>query len=317
MSLDFVVYQEQAALTDQVPRTRQSRIDVPSLMIPLLGLAGETGSLLTEYKKWLVEGDAYTVIQDRVAEELGDILWYLSNLATKSGLSLDSIATQNLRKSRARWRPSDDRRGRLLFDEAFPKKEQFPRHFTATLREVASQKGEPRVRVEFNNRVCGNHLTDNAHSEDGYRFHDVFHLSYMTHLGWSPIWRRILDCKRKSEPRVDEVEDGARAAIVEEAVSALVFSHAAQHSYYEGVNRVNYDLLRDLAAITSKFEVGTVGPRAWETAILSGYGVWRRVRKHGGGVLQGDLVKGTLRFRRLTKAELVSAQRRDARRRIA
>ena len=310
MSLDFVVYQEQAASTDQVPKQRASRAGAPSLMMPLLGLAGETGSLLTEYKKWLIEGDAYTVIQERVAEELGDILWYLSNLATKSELSLDAIAAQNLRKIRARWAAAEDRRGRRLFDEAYPKNEQFPRHFTAILRDVTSPNGQPKVSVEFNKKVCGNPLTDNAHSEDGYRFHDVFHLAYMTHLGWSPIWRRILNSKRKSDPRVDEVEDGARAAIVEEAVSALVFSHAAQHSYYEGVNTVSYDLLRDLASITSKFEVGTVSPRAWETAILSGYSAWRKVRRHGGGVLEGDLLKGTLKFRKLNGTALPSRRRR-------
>ena len=49
-----------------------------NLMVPLLGLAGEAGSLLTEYKKWLREGDRYRPFSDQVSEEIGDILWYLS-----------------------------------------------------------------------------------------------------------------------------------------------------------------------------------------------------------------------------------------------
>jgi len=43
----------------------------------LLGLAGEAGTLLSEYKKHLRDGDAHQLHKERVAEELGDLLWYL------------------------------------------------------------------------------------------------------------------------------------------------------------------------------------------------------------------------------------------------
>ena len=65
-------YQTKAASTDQVPGTER---DDRALMVPLLGLAGETGTLLTEYKKWLREGAAYQIFKERIAEDLGDILW--------------------------------------------------------------------------------------------------------------------------------------------------------------------------------------------------------------------------------------------------
>jgi hypothetical protein len=43
----------------------------------------------------------------------------------------------------------------------------------------------------------GDPLTDNSHRPDGYRFHDVFHMSYAVHLGWSPVLRALLKLKRK------------------------------------------------------------------------------------------------------------------------
>ena len=66
-------------------------------------LAGEAGELLNEYKKKLRDGDAHEHFTDRVAEELGDILWYLAATATKFGLDLDDIAERNIRKTQARW----------------------------------------------------------------------------------------------------------------------------------------------------------------------------------------------------------------------
>jgi len=35
------------------------------------------------YKKYLRAGGAYKIFTDRVSEELGDILWYLANIAAK------------------------------------------------------------------------------------------------------------------------------------------------------------------------------------------------------------------------------------------
>ena len=52
------------------------------MLVPLLGMVGELGELLAEYKKWLRDGQAYALFPDRAREELGDLLWYLSNTAT-------------------------------------------------------------------------------------------------------------------------------------------------------------------------------------------------------------------------------------------
>jgi NTP pyrophosphatase (non-canonical NTP hydrolase) len=299
MALTFEDYQLTSQRTDQVPlvASHSPELRERALMVPLLGLAGESGSLLTEYKKWLREGDAYILFKDQIAEELGDVLWYVTNLASKAGLRLEDVAERNLKKTRDRWHTTTDDGlfGHRLLDEPFPEAEQLPREFRVELHEF-TESGRVRVAVTFNGQPYGDPLTDNAYEEDGYRFHDVFHFAFAAILGWSPITRRTLKRKRKSQPSVDEVDDGARAAVIEEAVSALVFNHAATHSFFDGVDRVEYDLLATVKALTAQLEVGRIALNEWERAILEGYRVWRAVSASHGGVVVGDLGQRTLRY---------------------
>jgi len=108
----------------------------------------------------------------------------------------------------------------------------------------------PRVRISMDGQQLGNELTDNAYEDDGYRFHDVFHFAYAAVLGWSPVARAIIRHKRKSDPKVDEVEDGGRAAVIEEAVVALAFDYAKTHSFLKDVRTLDYTLLTILNLCT-------------------------------------------------------------------
>lgn len=187
MDLSFRKYQTDALATDQVPVPASGATPDSdrSLIVPLLGLAGEVGSLVTEYKKRLREGVAYTVFKERLEEEIGDVLWYLSNVSTKAGLDLEAIATRNLRKTQNRWRSvtTDAPGGARLFDEGFPVSQQLPRAFVAEFEEI--WVGDRlKVQVKLNGDVYGDSLTDNAYEDDAYRFHDVFHFSYAALLGW-------------------------------------------------------------------------------------------------------------------------------------
>src|ERR1700728_1132652 len=94
-------YQQKAAATDQY-----NDGDSQGMIIALLGLGGEVGSLLTLYKKWQRDGDAYSTINDRIAEELGDVLWYIATIARRSSVDLEDVATRNLTKVSERWLPS-------------------------------------------------------------------------------------------------------------------------------------------------------------------------------------------------------------------
>ena len=72
----------------------------------------------------------------------------------------------------------------------------------------------------------GDRLTDNILEPDDYRFHDVFHYAYTAVLGWSPVMRALFKLKRKSQPKIDEAEDGARALLIEEGIATWIFGQA-------------------------------------------------------------------------------------------
>ena len=168
-------YQRLANQTDQQPETECPKTDPRSIMVPLLGLAGEVGELLGEHKKWLRDGDSYRLFPDRVKEELGDLLWYLSNVAAKHSLTLEEIAAHNLDKTQRRWQSVNrnvTQQG--LFDEDFPPTERFPRQMEVTIESEAPD----RIVTFINGKKFGDPLQDNRYEDDGYRFHDIFHLCY-------------------------------------------------------------------------------------------------------------------------------------------
>lgn len=255
-------YQLRAQSTDQVPIREGD-----GLVVPLLGMAGEVGSLL---------------------------LWYLANLASKFALDLDVIAQQNLQKTRDRWPPRDEsvkqrpNAARLLDDE-YPPAEQLPRRFVAEITEEIVPEGNARITLTVDGEPVGSELTDNAYEDDGYRFHDVLHLAHAALLGWSPVLRKLLARKRKSKREVDEVEDGGRAIVIDEAVVAFVFDYARKHNFLEGVETVDYHLLKTIRSLTSGLEVRVRSAHEWEECIVAGYRVWRAVRAQRGGTIVVDL----------------------------
>lgn len=78
-------YQKKARLSDQNPRS-----GTDGLRTPLLGLFGEMGSLLTIPKREQRETSTYH--RDALLEEFGDVLWYLSNLASRQRIALSALA---------------------------------------------------------------------------------------------------------------------------------------------------------------------------------------------------------------------------------
>ena len=284
--MDLDSYQREALKTDQVPMVSDPAAGAAGLIVPLLGLAGETGQLLSEYKKHLRDGPAYLLFKERVAEELGDLLWYVSNVASKYNLSLGDIARSNLEKVQGRWGSHSS--AAHVFDENFPDRERLPRRFEVELAEEIVGESV-KVRVLLDNEQIGADLTDNAYDPDGYRFHDVFHFAFAAVLGWSPVTRAILKRKRKSDPGKDEVEDGGRAAVIDEGVAALVFDYARNHGFLEGVTDLDYNLLRTVKSVTSHLEVSACSIADWQSAILQGYAAWRQILAHRGGRVLVDM----------------------------
>ena len=101
--------------------------------------------------------------------------------------------------------------------------------------------------------------------------------------------RKLLGRKRKSISKVDEVQDGGRAQVIDEAVAALVFDYAKEHNWLEGVGDIDYKLLRTIKGSTSLLEVKQRTMGEWQRAILTGFDVWRKVLANSGGLIVVDL----------------------------
>lgn len=288
--MDFKTYQAESIKTDRVKRTGLKA--AADIVVPLLGLAGEAGQLLSEYKKHLRDGDAYQLFHERISEELGDILWYVSNVATKFELNLDEIAQSNLKKTQSRFLRSDTPE---ILDEKYPEHERFPRVFEIDFSKIEVD-GQLRVQATVNGVQMGAALTDNAYDPDGYGFHDVFHLANAAVLGWSPVTRSLLKRKRKSIPKIDEVEDGGRAQVIEEGITALIFDYARRHNMLDGIEGLDFELVRAIQGMTSHLEVHVRNASEWQRAIMAGFFVWRQVVENNGGGVRVDLDTRTITY---------------------
>jgi len=252
-------------------------------VISLLGLVGEIGDLHSSIKKLIIQKQS-TSFRGELREEFGDVLWYLTSLAALYKIPLDEIASVSADKAEKLYSAGVQ----STFDSSFPKDERIPRRFLASFIEKPLGRGVY-VKIPVNRVTLGDALTDNAKRDDGYRYHDVFHLAYAAVLGWSPVTRALLKCKRKSSPRIDEVEDGARAAIVEEAVSILVFNHAEDRGWYAEKSSIDLGLLKTIRRMVTGLEVSACTAKQWQSAIHQGYAAFAELKRNGGGDVSIDL----------------------------
>lgn len=91
--MELSEYQRLSRRTAEYPRSAW-------LSYPALGLAGEAGEV-AEHAKKAIRDDGGEVTEERrraMAKELGDVLWYVAQIATEVGLDLDQIAEGNLEK---------------------------------------------------------------------------------------------------------------------------------------------------------------------------------------------------------------------------
>lgn len=80
------------------------------VIYPALGLANEAGEVLGKLKKLIRDNDVRFDGESRITDkqraqlgaELGDVLWYISNLSRDLGLTLNDVAAMNLEKLQSR-----------------------------------------------------------------------------------------------------------------------------------------------------------------------------------------------------------------------
>lgn len=72
---------------------------------PTLGLVGEAGEVAEKVKKVIRDENCILTKEksDEIAKELGDVMWYVANLARELGYSLSTIADMNIRKLESRY----------------------------------------------------------------------------------------------------------------------------------------------------------------------------------------------------------------------
>lgn len=375
-------YARQAALTDQ-------RKGKNALSFSMLGVFGETGSLLSEVKKKQRDKASYLGYADAVAEELGDVLWYIASIARRSRISLSIIAAKAANGKAAASRPeeltfhalqparipfgkepTDKFEHRLLamagqiglllneyqsgelkdkerlldrltevmrqliqaandagvtleaaavknlhkifdrwpreriypppFDGNMDVEEQLPRRMTIDVFERTVRK-KVYVFQKSSGVFVGDRLTDNALEPDDYRFHDVFHYAHVAVLGWSPVVRALLRLKRKSDPKLDEAQDGARAILIEEGVTSWIFGEAQQLDFFDGVKKggLPLDMLKHVRGFVSGYEAEQCPLWLWEDAILQGYRAFRFLQEHRRGRIQIDFANRRLKAKEL------------------
>lgn len=94
--MNFTEYQSMAERT--IPKEKWFNTKVSNFC---MGLAGETGEIVDYLKKVIYHGHELDI--DKVEEELGDLLWYLSSLASTMNLDLDTISRKNIEKLKKRY----------------------------------------------------------------------------------------------------------------------------------------------------------------------------------------------------------------------
>lgn len=231
--------------------------------------------------------DVYREPLNPPVEKLRAIWNDLLQIVRLLGIDIEEVAHKNIEKIQNRW--PDKRNFVSFFDDEFGEEEQLPRNLIVEFRNTNIGNKEM-ILLRCNGLNFGDRLTDNIDDADFYRFHDIFHFAYVVFLGWSPVTRHLLRCKRKSDAKIDENQDGARARIVEEAISAIVFSRAKEMNYYKDIDTIDYDLLKIIQRIVSGYEVANVPLWQWEIAILQGYRVFRLLQRNNGGTVCFDML---------------------------
>jgi len=315
---DFAGYQLEAS--------RYSELNLrgpESPIAPLCGLAGTTGAILKFPK------DNFGILGSRAHKqflqtELGDLLWYLSAVATASNLNLGDIAQENLARARDLYpisRKSLAERFSELPQLDDPQKpmECFPKRMIIRFEESTSSEGHPVVTqaivyAEPNpfpkgpvtlegkrqgfaiGAPLGNQTDDNSRRADGYRYHDAIHMGFMAVLGWSPTMRALLRLKRKSKHETDRTEDGARAVFTEEGLAAILARLGSRRMAFQGENSVDGEIIDMAHALMRDTEVQSLPGWLWRRAISQGFVAMRQLDENGGGYLFADLDARSLSY---------------------
>ncbi len=273
----------------QSSSTKQIQKDpTPEFEKTSLDLAADIGVLLADHQSGRLSGNQATL-----KGHLVTIMRALVRAASEAGGSLEDAAQANLAKIFDRWPIKRDFPPPL--DDKAKNNEKLPRSLTIDIfeREV---KEQIYVFQQSNGINIGDRLTDNALEPDDYRFHDVFHYAYCAVLTWSPVVRSLLRLKRKSDPLIDEAEDGARAILIEEGIATWIFAQGKQLGFFARIESgdLSFDILKTIRQFVAGYEPQACPLWLWEEAILQGFEAFRFLREKRRARLHIDMVSRRL-----------------------
>ncbi len=92
--MNFEEYQKKSRVTAIYPNAGEN------FVYPTLGLSGEAGEVAEKIKKVIRDKDGVMDDESRemIEKELGDVMWYVAQLASELKLPLDDIAQKNIEK---------------------------------------------------------------------------------------------------------------------------------------------------------------------------------------------------------------------------
>jgi len=86
---------------DEATRTLPHLSTSETMKLCLIGLSDELGEVAGPLKKFLYHG--HPLDTEHVADEIGDVLWYLANLCNALGISLNDAMERNVEKLAQRY----------------------------------------------------------------------------------------------------------------------------------------------------------------------------------------------------------------------
>ena len=283
-------YQELAALTR---RTEAGTL----LSVCLAVLLKISAQLMRPYMPQK-ERQIHADVEDRPTEQLlADVAWYVATIADLQGLSLSQVAAYNIEKATFRL---NDNIPTPRHDLSYPESESFPD--TITFKFATDSDGRASITWLEGDKVIGDPLTDNAHGDDGYRFHDVLHLANIAHLGWSPVLRGFMGLKRRSNKTTDRVEDGARARLLEEVIVLYIRSEGARQLHFgdsdtsvdglelfSDLQNIDFSILKRSRELSYGYEPYHNKAWEWRNAIRDGHHLMHKLHMNGGGTVTVDM----------------------------
>lgn len=85
------------AMTTLNPKLSNDEILINGVM----GLCGESGEAIDIVKKWFAQG--HELDREKLIKELGDVAWYLAEIAHALGVSLEEVLQRNIDKLKERY----------------------------------------------------------------------------------------------------------------------------------------------------------------------------------------------------------------------